>query len=401
MAAARPGPLRRALLGLLLLSTLCIGGCWDVTEMNDRAIVISLGVDRAEDGRFLVMIKLLEPVPLTSSRDVPSRTVSAEGVTIEEAVRRIQRDMFPRLYFGHLARFAVSERFARQGMRPLMEWVDLQLDRRFSQLLLVVPGPLKEMAWTIEPGTKYSPGAIRYALSGVLNDRVLLGAWEEDLGLAGRDPVLGSWTPVKGPSNKGSQPVQVHFAGLALFRADRLVDFLNPDQATPFLLLGGEMRRGEWSISIPDRSKFKRAALKWRRARVRRKTEVAGGKVRLRVSFVLHAELEELSGIDPSDEKGMEQVRLAAGQTIAREMKSVFTRLKEAHADPIGLGQLVHANHPDLWLGMRANWRDKGFQQAELMVDPHVVIEQTGPSKRLLKQAQNGVEPFGGDKSVR
>jgi len=92
-------------LALVVLAAISIGGlsgCWDRVELEDRAFVVAIGVDKAEDDeRYTVTLSL--PAALDGgdeNDDEPQHIKKASGQTVTEAIKKIDAETNTQLYFG-------------------------------------------------------------------------------------------------------------------------------------------------------------------------------------------------------------------------------------------------------------------------------------------------------------
>jgi len=104
-----------AIIAVIMLSTLMLGGlsaCWDKVEIENRAFVVAVAIDRAESDdtadktdaphRYTVTLSL--PAPNDSKEDhgedAPPHIVQASAQTIAEAIKMIDAETKTQLYFG-------------------------------------------------------------------------------------------------------------------------------------------------------------------------------------------------------------------------------------------------------------------------------------------------------------
>ncbi|MCL2404830.1 MAG: Ger(x)C family spore germination protein [Defluviitaleaceae bacterium] len=94
-------------LALLIFAAISLGGltgCYDKVEIEDRAFVVAIGIDKAsnENERYTVTLSL--PAALDGgegeSEDEPQHLKKASGQTITEAIKQINADTNTQLYFG-------------------------------------------------------------------------------------------------------------------------------------------------------------------------------------------------------------------------------------------------------------------------------------------------------------
>ena len=92
---------------LLILAGVTLGGlagCYDKVEIEDRAFVVAIAIDKAEDENERYAVTLSLPAALDGGKaedeDEPQHLKKASGKTVTEAINKINADNNTQLYFG-------------------------------------------------------------------------------------------------------------------------------------------------------------------------------------------------------------------------------------------------------------------------------------------------------------
>lgn len=407
MAQARPQAVRRVLLLTLLLSLPLLSGCWDTIELNDRGIVSTIGIDRTEEGLYTVWYQILQPVqvgqggaqPQSPSGGktpvIPTNLIHGQGRTIEDAARAAQLSYTPRLYYGHLQIIVLHERVARAGAGLVVRWINQSLDRRLSQLLLVTRAPMGEILQLVSPLSLRSVRVVRESMGSKIGGSSTLGAWTEDLAVAGREPIMGIYNPAY---EKGTviRQDESRWGGLALFREDRMVDALPPEDSVPYLLLNGDLLSGPIVQNIHLDQYRMPVSITGFDAKIKRWTEVRNGRIRYRVDFIVRGRISQgVPDLNVYEMEDVHRIEAVAAKQLADRMTAVFAKLQAAQIDTIGVGQLLHGSNPTFWRRVRKNWNEQGFPKVELAIVPKVRIIEEGLVKRHLRTTPTEEEEFG------
>ncbi|WP_051318462.1 Ger(x)C family spore germination protein [Cohnella thermotolerans] len=185
-----------SLLALLLPLT----GCWSRHELNDPAIVVGLGIDKAGDG-YKVSAQIVNPGQVSSRNGMakglpPVVTFTEQGKTVPEALRRMTTKLSKRLYFSHLRIVVFGERMAREGIRKPLDFISREAAMRNDFFLVVAKGceasDVLGISSSIDPipannlYTKLSNSDRLWAATGKITlDKLLI-----DLGTKGKSPAL-------------------------------------------------------------------------------------------------------------------------------------------------------------------------------------------------------------------
>ncbi len=161
----------------LLLLLLSLTGCYDKVELEERGLVLSMGIDKnTENGNFIITLSMPDIITSTSSDSNPEDSSSSggssninqaikigEGATISEAINSINIDMIKNLYFGHTKVVLVGEEIL-QDEALLKQTIDfLERHREISRKVIIL-------------GTQNA----KTILEAVPNDEKMLGIYIND-----------------------------------------------------------------------------------------------------------------------------------------------------------------------------------------------------------------------------
>ncbi|GAA3410035.1 Ger(x)C family spore germination protein [Paenibacillus hodogayensis] len=139
---------------LLLVCAVCclfgLTGCWDLAEVNQLAIGSLAGGDvDPKTNNQIVYYHIINPSAIAAQRGTtvkaPVYSYRVEAPTLAQLSKKssdvIPRELFPDQFQSYL----VSERFARQGLEPFINFIERQYNRRTDLYLLVTDTPMEEM----------------------------------------------------------------------------------------------------------------------------------------------------------------------------------------------------------------------------------------------------------------
>ncbi len=177
---------------ILLLIIPGLTGCWDRTELEERGIILGLGIDtvppeaaKHEDQITETNRKDGFPPPgkemikLTAQIAVPGRVplgpgqgggsqggggggqkpvwvIQVMGHTLDDAIQNLQQQVSQELYLGHLRVVIVSEQLAKRGLKKTLALLMRDPEIRKSSYLLVSRSPA-DKALTVAPPLERVP----------------------------------------------------------------------------------------------------------------------------------------------------------------------------------------------------------------------------------------------------
>ena len=105
-----------SVLFILLLSS----GCYNYKEINEMAIVSSIGIDKDNDS-YVVSAQIMNSKESEDSEDSQIIVYSKKGKTIHEALRNLTLESPRKLYGNHLSKIVLSEEVAKEGIENILD----------------------------------------------------------------------------------------------------------------------------------------------------------------------------------------------------------------------------------------------------------------------------------------
>ena len=122
---------------LITFLFLCLlSGCWSYSELNERTIVAGAAIDRLESGEILLTA---ETIDFTGgeSPGAESAILTGKGRSIAEAVYDIMNQSGKELYWYHATLLILDNKYAKEGIQELLDFLVNQLEMRLTLTLAV------------------------------------------------------------------------------------------------------------------------------------------------------------------------------------------------------------------------------------------------------------------------
>lgn len=362
-----------ALCGLALL----LSGCWDLREMNHLALVMAVGIDKAETpGRIQVTIQVARP-SAESKGQGPAKgggksvyIATADGDTIFAAIRNLAQFTSRRIMWAHNNIVVIGESLAREDITPVMDFFTRNQELRMRTWVAVARGSQARDIVTTSTGMEDIPGI---SLSALLRYAQLPGeAIRSELGdvlhafLARDDsPIIAalelkprSLSPSDDPRQE-ERGMQAVLSGSAVFRHTRLVGFTEREIGRGLLWVRRRMENSVLSIPCPGSKSS--MAVEVRRPKISVSSSIAGQTPALHFRVQTLAWLAEEDCPTPEfDTLGLkEYAQNALAKEIASDMKEAIQFLQqEVKADAGQFARTLHAQQPAWWHRYQARWEE-------------------------------------------
>jgi spore germination protein KC len=374
--------LKTQLKWLIVTSTFLLTGCWSRVEVNDRAFVTGVFVDKGENGN----IDLTLSFPLTNRLASPSiggvsptgnpyAAITKSGKSISEAYRKIQSDLPRRINWGHTRVIVAGEDMAKEGILPILEFVVRNPSFSIRNTFLVTPGKAKELANLVPAFERYPNEVLReFTQKKNTLDTTVKDFLETENG----DMIVGLLTKGKEKlvSEKGKKELWVGTNGMALFKNYKMVGKINQRVARGALWMKNRMEISGINLASPtDHKNISLLVLS-------AKTKLLPSKKdKYTFDVFVKAEddiLESYSNIDLTDPEKVHLIEDEAGREIKSRIYEVFRDSQEKKADVFQLGSYLSWYKPKVWESSKSEWPSIYKDKVKLNIHIDLNIKRSG-----------------------
>ncbi|MCY9662492.1 Ger(x)C family spore germination protein [Paenibacillus chondroitinus] len=389
--------LGRILCTLSLLG-LVLSGCWDRHELNDLAITVGVGLDKSGD-EYLVTVQIVNPNEVASKKgagySTPITTLSARGISILEAARKLTTSAPRKLFASHLRIIVIGEELAREGVAKVLDGITRDHEIRSDFYLIVARGttaskvlqiltpieriPANKMFKTLETSEKaWAPTvSVRIdqfitKLSEPTTESVLTGIRIEGDPKKGRSKSsLGETKPI----------TNLQYTGLALFKQDKLVDWLNEDESKGYNYIVGNVKSTMGHLECPKGGTLTVEII---RSKTKMKGVVKNGKPEINLHVILEENVSEVQcDIDLLKPETIHELEETAAKALKKVMYASINKAKENKADIFGFGEVIEDVSPKLWKEMEPDWQNE-FAKLQVNISADLHIRRLGTTNNSI-----------------
>lgn len=373
-------------MGLIILfvwQSAFLTGCWNSKEVEKLAIVTIIGIDFAKENgsdvwtvsaRVLNLNAKGKGEDQSTQKGVQDVLLVGKGRTQQDAILDYSAHASRSPFYGQSSAYIIGECAAREKMADITENIMRFWQTRPKNLIIVT----KETALQVlEAGaavdnllsnelldlSEYKAAATGYSCGVILSDFI---AWLES---PDRDAVA-TLVNVVPPDIPGSQRQNL-MEGLAVFRADKLVGWLNKEETRGYLLIAQKISRGQMSIPVKKDDKVFSYFLGSSKSKI--EPLVTDNKISYRITINSMGEIDDNAGIELSVEN-IKEVESSINDTLRELAMMAVDKSKEYDSDFLGLSEKLHRTNLVTWEKSGQYWRDS-FREAdvEIVVDAKVV----------------------------
>jgi spore germination protein KC len=366
------------LLALALLPALLSGG-WSYRSRSDLSIVMGLGIDRAPDGHFKICAEIVDLTKTIKESGPGARLVEAEGQTIFDAVREAKRKLLNKLYFGNMQIVVIGEEAARTvGIENAVDWIMRDAECRETVSLVIMEGGTAFDLMTLD-GLDQS--ILSLEIDDIITDdnRSTATTVHADLyqvfGTLNCPGIELTLPAFHIAVNDGAAVAESN--GIAVFRDDRLADFLTPRESKFFLIAIGKAQGGILTVA-KDGGERPDTSLEIANSRAEFSYDVADGgfafHIRTETDVYLAETMETIDAGDPAEMRALED---EAARSLEAEIAAVIQKIqRQTGQDILGLGEYLHRRDYRLWHEVEGRWGEI-FRDMPITVSCRVNIKNT------------------------
>ncbi|MFD1775148.1 Ger(x)C family spore germination protein [Paenibacillus rhizophilus] len=394
-----------AISGLLLLQT----GCWDSVELNRRAIVSGVSIDKGltEDKRYSVSFQVIVADEITgknSRGNAPVALYKGSGRSIYEAFGNASRQSARILSLGHSKVIIISEDLAREGIRDLMDIFERESDMRLSTLVFVSRGqraedilsvmtifgkiPANDLVQKLETGNRSFGYNFRIEV-----DDVIRGILAKEGGAIINGVIVKGDLEAGGTKSnlEGIKPKAIlKNAGLAVFKQDKLMAFQDGTEGMGLSLIHNKQKEYPLLLELGKNESATFSMFKVHTSVTANAKDPEHPVIY--ISTQQQAALKEYNGsLDISKSSVLRNWEKLLSEETKKEIDAAVKAAMRLNSDYIRFNETVNRVNPKGWKRVKGRW-DTIFTQCEVHIKVNTLIRHTEMRTRSLKSSGEGVE---------
>ncbi len=381
-AKERSPAMRAALAAVLIAACLLTAGCWDRVEIQDRAFVLAVAVDVAEEGtdkepgksrmesyahpapvdRYRVTFQVLRFGEAKGGQDRPgggSRTflVTGRGPAMLDAVRDALGESSKGLWFENMQVLIFSQKAVeRYGMAPVVDFFRRDAEMRGRAQIFITPGEagklLKIAPPTGEPGGMFMANVARRQAKDINlpTSRTDIGFTSQALD-AGADMMF----PVLEATGEAMK-----IKGAAVFKGDRFLGYIDEYVIRGLRIIRGVEKSASISFECPVHP-GSAVTFELFRHQTNLTPHVEGDRVWFTLAVAMRGNLDEVQCGHQHDTLSSEYLDKAQKLVAAEVERNIRHSLAVAQRQGWELfyfGRSLKAYKPKDWKRLKDRWQE-------------------------------------------
>lgn len=373
------------LLLFLVFSVVFLSGCWDRNEVNDLALIMAAGFDKKSDNTIELSVLLYIPKGGGNQQDMNSAggggyetmVRSAAGITVADAMARLQEKLPRQIFWGHTDIFLFNEKLAKEGIFEHVDFIMRHPQLRERAQIFVSKQPAKEVLSLMPP--------LERDLSEVLRE---LG--EHEIGMSITTKELAQmlisdsgdcalpWIQILPPDDKNKPKRTIaYITGTAVFKKDKMIGKIDDMLTRGILWIRDEIRLAVVTVKLPQTKGY--ISVNLSQAHSKLVPTIENGKWKITLKSETYSDIVQnsthLNVSDPAVVKSLErQIEQVINNRIELARKKVQ---KEMKADILGFADAFHRYYPKVWNKEKKRWEEI-FPDVEVKYETKCKIRRQG-----------------------
>lgn len=383
---------KKSLIVILILAMLPLTGCWNRRELNELAIAVGIAIDKAGSG-YRVSAQVVEPNEIAGKKGgavTPVTMYQSTGKSIFEAARKMTTVSPRKIYFSHLRMLVISEEVARDGIRNVLDFLSRDHELRTDYFIAVSRHATAENTLKILTPIERIPAFKLYSTleasekAWAPTTTVTLDELLNTIAAAGRQAVL-TGLQVKGNQKLGETRenvqmvkvgAQLQTSGIAVFKADKLVGWLNEDESQAYTYINNTLDSTSGIVKCPGGGTVTTETI---RSETKLKGKMLDQVPHIYINVRSEVNIAEVQcSLDLTKASTITKLETAANAeikgNIERTVKTVQSKYK---SDIFGFGEVIRRADPKAWRTLKQDW-DQTFQHAVIHVKVENKIRRLG-----------------------
>lgn len=375
------------------LLPLSLTGCWDSVELNRRAIVSGVAIDRgpSEDKKYMLSFQVIvsEEISGQKTRNTsPIALYTGSGRTMYEALANASRQTARFLSLGHIRVLVISEKFAREGIKDMLDVIERESDMRLTSLVFVSKGQsAREVMSTMTVFSKIPSSDLVEKLDTTSRqfgynykmevDNVIRG-----IQIRGGGPIINGVFTSGGresaDTNDNLKTIGPHtilrISGLAAFKDDQLKGWLEGNTALGTVLLLNKIK--EFPVVIKNEKGYLAFSVYQSQVSVDASAKDPEHPV-ITIKITQQAALKESpNSFDLTSPKVLEKLSDQLTEETRTQIQTAIASARKLGSDYLGFGEAVERENPRGWKKVKNHW-EAIFATCDIKIDADTVIRHT------------------------
>jgi spore germination protein KC len=390
---------------LLCLSTLSLSGCWDRKEINDLSLITAAGIDKKSEKTIELSVQVFIPRAAGGggSQSLGSNgngggsggqtfVRSSEGVTIADAMSRLQEKLPRSIFWGHSEVYIFGRELAENGIRPTTDFLTRHQQVREGAYVFVSSSTAKEMLEKLPALERSSSEVLRELVKSKIGMKVTLKDLAQRLVGDSRAVALPWIETAELDDGKPEAGVIPYITGTGVFKKDRLVGHINDKVTRGLLWLRNEIDLAVIS-EAPEEAGIGTVSMKMIHSNTQLIPAIENGNWKITLKGLTEDDIiQNTTNLDLMNQKFVRSLEKSLERNIQVRCQMALDQVqKKMKADIFNFAGAFHRKYPKEWNKSKDRW-DEIFPKVEVSIEVKARVLRPGMSTIMSGLPENEVK---------
>lgn len=380
------------ILFFICIIAVLLSGCWDRKEVNDLGLVTAAGIDKISDNTLELSVLVYIPKSTIGQQSMngsggggTAQTLvrSAKGITIADAMSKLQEKLPRHIFWGHTEVFIFNEGLAKKGLGKHIDFIMRHPQLRERSEIFITNQNAKEMISLIPPLERDLATVLRELEALRIGMEVTVKDYAQMLISESGDTAV-PWVQIL-PAEKGKEKKETiaYIAGTAIFKRDKMVGKIDDSVTRGVLWLRNEIPLATVTVKPPDTNGYISLNLEQGNSELVPRFENGKWKMELKIDAEADV-IQNTTRLDTNNPVVLKSLQKQLKKEIEQRVNEALVHVqKEMKADIFGFAATIHRKYPQLWKKEKDHW-DEHFPEIEVTVHSTIKIRRQGMNSLLL-----------------
>lgn len=367
--------------------------CRYKVDIQDLAIVMAMGVDYTDEGKYKVSYQMFT----SSTFQGGSGEAKGEamvmpyfqgfGMTLTEAMHDMEERLGKKkLHFGQLKVIIIGQKAGAEGISLIIDALARLSEIKTNIPIYATEGEAQDIIMKRASEDPITANIIdnmvlRQVHTGTQPVVYLAQIADKLSSKHNVVPIIGAISlPEEGKVYDSSS---LELNGIAVFQDDKLLDFLDKDVALGCQYIWGDIKIITTPIKLKDGQK---GSVQLQHCKSKIRTKFIDGKPEVYINIKIQSSLTDITGNMDFSKKPelLNEIEEANKNAIEKTVKeTILTAKNDVKLDFIGFGDMIYKQHPKEFEKIKDKWEEI-FIELPIKVTVEVEIKDTGLLRRPI-----------------
>ncbi|MET3291127.1 UNVERIFIED_CONTAM: spore germination protein KC [Brevibacillus sp. OAP136] len=362
---------------MLVLLLITMTGCWGREELNNVAIIHTVAVDKEKGNQIRLTIEISDLVSQSQTQGpigLKGKPVflTVTGESIFEAARKLRNSSSRYLIWGHANAFIISKELAQGGIKKYFDVLMRQRHFRNTMNVFIAEQRAADLLGTRIPQQAF----ISTGLKGLVEAQKSTANTKKMTQIQVSQTLINRYQEVTIPAIQMfklpiSNQKSIRTVGLFAFKGDKLHSYMDAGKTKSYLRAINEASGAVETLSCEKPTG--KITFENTHNHSKMSSILKGKAPQLTIELFSDFNIVDVQCGTEITTTEIEKMEQRLNEKLKQQMQEFIVYMQKNNLDLLGIGELIHREHPQAWKTMKAKWEQTfPHVQFKIVVNSHI-----------------------------